>query len=127
MDKFSVANIAGVTPEEVVGTIGEYKSSQKTIKTTIENIIKVNNERKKSKIKLYRMMLRECINKIERQNLLRKIDTTFKFDDIIYGHPEYIRDECIEYVINELNTYHFETYRIDNKTIFISWKFMDSN
>lgn len=127
MDKFSVANIAGVTPEEVVGTIGEYKSSQKTIKTTIENIIKVNNERKKSKIKLYRMMLRECINKIERQNLLRKIDTTFKFDDIIYGHPEYIRDECIDYVINELNTYHFETYRIDNKTIFISWKFMDSN
>jgi hypothetical protein len=127
MDKFNVANIAGVSEEEVVGMIGEYNQNKKSIKSTIENIMKVNKERKENKIKLYRSSLRDCIGRIEQQNYLRKTGILYKFDEIIFGHPEYDREECIEYVINELQKYGFNTQRNNQTTVLISWKFIDTH
>lgn len=125
MDKFSVANIAGVPEEEVIGTIGDYKQSKKSVKGTVENILKMNKERRENKIKLYRMTLRDCVGRIEQQNCLRKTDIFYKIDKIIFGHPEYEQMECIEYVAIELRKYGFNVKIDDNATLYVSWKYLD--
>ena len=121
MDKFNVANISGVPEEDIIGSIWDYKQNKKSVKDTIENIMKTNKERKENKIKLYRTILRDCINRIEQQNNLRKMEIIYKFDEIIFGHPEYEKKECMEYVMNELVKYGFEIQYHNQTMLRILW------
>lgn len=124
MDKINIANILSIPENEVVGPVGIY-TNNKSVRTTVDDVLKINKERHDNKLKLYRIALRECVRKIEQQNILRKTETFYKFDDIVFGHPEYDKDECIEYVLIELKKFLFDVCQIDDSIIYISWKFTE--
>lgn len=128
MDKISISNILGIPEENVIGNFGSNiitNQKKKSIKSEVNEIIQKNTKRREDKLNLYRQYLRNCIKQIKYENQYQKTEIFFKVDGIIYGHPEYDRDECIEYLLIELMKYHFDVYQVDENRIFISWKYTE--
>lgn len=129
MNKISISNLLSVPEDQIIGGFGTHNiiSSQtkKSVKNEVEELLRINKERRENKIKLYRCILRNCIRKIKTDDAVRKTDTFFKVDEIMYGHPEYDRDECIEYITIELKKFLFDVFQIQRNTIFISWKYTE--
>lgn len=128
MNKISISNILSLPEEQIVGEFGACSilpQKKKSVKMEVDDLLRINKERRERKIKLYRKILRDCIMKIKIDDEMRKTDTFFKVDEIVYGHPEYDMDECIEYLIIELKHFLFDVFRYSSNTIFISWKFTE--
>lgn len=128
MDKISIASILSLPEEEIVGSFGTctiLSQKKKSVKKEVDDLMRINKERREHKIKLYRTALRDCIRKIKKEDEMRKTDTFFRVDEIVYGHPEYDKEECIEYVIIELKKFLFDVFQYDQSTIFVSWKFTE--
>lgn len=126
MNNISISNILAVPEEEIVGDcFSTTVHNAPSIKSEVNNISRLTKERHDSKIKLYRMILLECIKKIKREYEFRRTDTFFKIDEFVYGHPEYDKDECIEYIIVELKKFYYDVLQICSTKIFISWKYTE--
>lgn len=126
MDKISISSILSIPVDNIVGNFGAASDTpkKKTIKSEIDDIIKLNQTRHDYKLKIYRKTLRDCILKIKRENENRKTDTFYKIAEFVYGHPEYDAEECIEYVMIELKKFFLDVTKYNPTTIFITWKFL---
>jgi hypothetical protein len=129
MDKLSISKILNITKEEVVGDFRVNNifpvEKKKSIKTEVEQIFKINKERNETKIKLYKLKLKECIHQIQRENENRKIQTIYKINDIEYGFPEYDCDECMEFLLVELKKHFFDIVQINRTSIYICWQYTE--
>lgn len=125
MNKINIANIISVPVEQVVGVIGTETNINESVRSKIDDVLRLNKERRDNKQKIYRSLLKGCVEKIRQQNILRKTETTYTVEDIVYGHPEYDREECIEYMINSLRKYNVCVCLLNKTTLFLYWKFME--
>lgn len=126
MNKISVASILSLPEDKIVGQIYTCDTKKKqTIRNDVDDIINKNKERRENKLKLYREMLRKCIDSMKKNNEMRKTDIFFRVDEIVYGHPEYDIDECVEYIILELRKFSFDVLHYCRDTVFVSWKFVE--
>lgn len=129
MNNISISNILHVPAENIIGEFGACtilpKKEQHTIQMEVDNLIRTNKERRENKIKLYRSILRNCIQKIKDDNNLRRSETFYKIEEFIYGKPEYDMEECIDFLLIELKKLSFDIIMYDKNTLFISWKYME--
>lgn len=72
-------------------------------------------------------MYEQCVRKIEIANDLNKTDLLFCVKNHIPDCPDYDPDFCVDYIRNKLHDLHFDTYKINNTTIFITWLYMETN
>lgn len=69
----------------------------------------------------------KCLKKIEIANNLDKTDLLYSVDEYILDCPEYKSIDCIKYIKNKLEQDFFDTYIINNNTLFITWLYLEVN
>lgn len=128
MNKISISSILSVPEEEIVEKFDSTKilpSNKKTIRSEVDDLIRSRKQRRESKIKLYRTVLRNCIKKINLKNKDGSVETFYKVDKLIFGCPEYDCGECVDYIVTELRSMDFDILQITEDIIYISWKYIE--
>ncbi len=110
-------------------TVSTLQSSYTPINTTFspETIIRQNNERRQLLLNNYMIQYDKCITHIKQENNTNKTDTIYEVASHIPGLPNYDSSECILYIDNKLRGIYFDTYIMDTRTLFISWKYLELN
>ena len=105
-----------------------HKKSNK-IQFSIDGLLSRKEERKRKMIESYRKIYGILLNKISNVNKIN--DTTeiiYDVPEAIFGCKDYTSTECLRYVENKLrNVYHMDTLKLSDKSIFISWKYIEEN
>ena len=92
-----------------------FKSSE-LLKVREDKLVKLYNR--------YNGYYRLCIEKIKDANNRYRTDILFKVPGILFGEPEYKASECIDFIKQKLDKEDFITTKVNNITIFVSWKFV---
>jgi len=88
---------------------------------TTLNLIEHQHKKKEKVIKQYVKYYDMCLKQIQLANNLDKTDIFFSIPNNILGCNEYKSNDCIEYIKQKLEEHLFETFIINNTTIFITW------
>lgn len=93
----------------------------------IDSLIKIRKEKREKLLETYIKFYNRCIEKIK---LLNNRNIT----DIFYEVPTNVPDcygykpiDCIEFISNKLKIFYMDTYKINNNTLFITWKYVEAN
>ena len=136
MDKISIKTLVPDT------RIGNLKSnildidSMRTINNSYEDsiknfnadyLIKTNKEKRENLLKIYNKYYANCIEKIKLFHNSGKFDLIYDIPDIVPNIINYIPKYCMDFIEFKLKENYIDTYRIDNKTIFITWKYIESH
>lgn len=89
----------------------------------LENI----NERRKRKRNWLVDMYNQCCVKIRDADEFGLTDVVFTLPEIIIEHSSYKHREAIEYVSKNLREQKLDTYIIDDRNLFITWKYLELN
>lgn len=130
MNKISISSILSIPEEEIIdknGLMSDSRKNKKTIKSEVDDLIQSRKQCRESKIKMYRNSLRNCIKKVNHMNKEGSIETFYKIERLVFGHPEYDFEECTEYVMMELQKMYFDVAKIEDDIIFVSWKYIEYN
>lgn len=92
-----------------------------------DSLIKTREIKRKRLLNYYIKFYDNCLKKIEIANNLGKTDLLYCVDTIIYDCPEYRPIDCIKYIKNKLDQDFFDTYIVENKTLFITWIYLEVN
>lgn len=96
-------------------------------KFNAEYLIKTNKENREKLLKIYNKYYANCIEKIKLFHNSGKQDLIYDIPDKILDNLDYIPKYCMDFIEKKLKENCIDTYRIDNKTIFITWKYIESN
>ncbi len=136
MDKISIKNLVPDTK------IGDSKSSILDINSmiTINNcmedsirtfsadyLIKTSKEKREKLLKIYNKYYAHCIEKIKLFHNAGKFDLIYDVPDKVTENLDYIPKYCMDFIEFKLKENYMDTYRIDYKTVFITWKYIESS
>ncbi len=136
MDKISIKNLVPDTK------IGDSKSSILDINSmiTINNcmedsirtfsadyLIKTSKEKSEKLLKIYNKYYAHCIEKIKLFHNAGKFDLIYDVPDKVTENLDYIPKYCMDFIEFKLKENYMDTYRIDYKTVFITWKYIESS
>ena len=126
--------------------IKQYKSNKFSLNTlfnkTINNDIshKDNNDDFDSKILIEEInrkrlecrnnnlfFYNKCCKEIIDTNKLNKRDLIFKLPEYLPNYNKYDHELCIKYIEKKLIEQFIDVYRINNKTLFITWNYIELN
>jgi hypothetical protein len=93
----------------------------------INIIIKKKDKLRKQLLEIYIASYNLCIKKIEVAASLNKTDLLYTVDGFNLNHPDYKSLECIKYIKDKLKDDCFDAYIVDNKTLFITWVYLEIN
>lgn len=93
----------------------------------VEFLIKRREENRIKLIKEYQSYYSKCLQKIEIADKLQKTDLLFTVDKYVYNCPLYNSHDCIKYISEKLIENYFDTYQINDNTIFITWLYIEAN
>ena len=93
----------------------------------IENLIETRERKRKRLLNYYLKFHENCLKKIEIANNLAKTDLLYSVTPTIINFPEYNSLECIKYIKNKLDQEYFDTYIVDENTLFITWLYLEVN
>jgi len=82
-------------------------------------------ERRRKKRNWLVDMYNKCCGKIKDADDSGLTDIIFTLPDLILEHSSYKQYEAIEYISKNLREQKLDTYIIDDKNIFITWKFYE--
>ena len=119
-NRMSVGTFASMISSNV-DTINSFSS---------DDLIKSNRVRREKIMEVYNKYYASCIEKIKLLNELGKCDLIFDVPDKNNensNNPDYISKYCMDYIETELQKKFLNTYRMNNRTIFITWKFVEFN
>ena len=68
-----------------------------------------------------------CCRKIKDADDIGLTDIVFELPDIIIENSQYKHSDAINYIINNLRNEQIDVLKINNKKIFISWKYLELN
>jgi len=97
------------------------------INFNIDRLIKLREERKNKIFIQYDKIFNMCLNKINSANNLNKTEIIYDVPDAIYGHVDYNRINCLEYIEQKLKDMCLDTLVLNNKTIYVSWLNLSTN
>ena len=136
MDKISIKTLV---PDTKVGNsksnildINSLMTINNSYEDSIKNfnaeyLIKTNKEKREKLLALYNKYYAHCIEKIKLFHNSGKLDLIFDVPDKIPDNADYIPKYCMDFIETKLRQNYMDTYRIDNKTIFITWKYIESH
>lgn len=111
-----------------VNTLANIKNSNdSTLHFNINSLIKIRKEKREKLLETYIKYYNRCIDKI-------KLLNNRNISDLFYEVPTNVPDvygyksiDCIEFISNKLKTFYMDTYKINNYTIFVTWKYIEAN
>lgn len=119
------SNINGILD---VNTLANLKNiNDEAINFNIDSLIKIRKEKREKLLETYIKYYNRCIDKIKTLN-------NRNIYDIFYEVPSHVPDcygyksiDCIEFISNKLKILYMDTYKINNNTLFITWKYIEAN
>lgn len=85
------------------------------------------NERRKKKRNWLVDMYNKCCTQIKEADELGLTDIIFTVPEIIIENSSYKHIEAIEYISKNLREQKLDTYIIDNRNLFVTWKYIEIN
>jgi hypothetical protein len=79
-------------------------------------------ERRKKKLWYYMNMLRYCYDRIDQADDDQMTDILFSVIEHVPDCRRYSSIECLEYISDKLREQKFDTFIINDTTMFITWK-----
>jgi len=131
MDKLNIENLFNCKTArydksntiDIISIAGKHSNERFNIKQLIDS----RENKRKEVLKNYKKMYNICLKKIDVANKLNKTDLLYTVEEFIPNCPEYNTLDCIKFIQNKLNNFHMDTYEINNKTIFITWYYIELN
>jgi hypothetical protein len=103
-------------------------SVEESIRTfNADYLIKINKEKREKLLLIYHRLYSNCIEKIKLFNNAGRFDLIYDVPDKIADNLDYISKYCMDFIEIKLKENYIDTFRIDNKTIFITWKYIESS
>uniref|UniRef100_A0A6C0EBI7 Uncharacterized protein n=1 Tax=viral metagenome TaxID=1070528 RepID=A0A6C0EBI7_9ZZZZ len=87
---------------------------------------KIINKRKKIR-ELHVKYFNICCKKIESADSVGMTDIIFKLPKMIEEINDFDFKDCIEYISKNLKRQKLDTYIINKRTLFVSWKYIELN
>jgi len=69
----------------------------------------------------------QCCTKIKNADDSGITDIVFSLPEIIIEHSSYKHIEALEYISKNLREQKLDTYIIDNRNLFVTWKYLELN
>ena len=111
-----------------VNTLANMKNSNdNAIHFNIDSLIKIRKEKREKLLETYIKYYNRCVDKIKMLNNRNITDIFFEVPTNVpdcYGY-KYI--DCVEFISNKLKIFFMDTYKINNYTLFITWKYIEAN
>jgi len=93
----------------------------------IQRLIKLREERKKKIYIQYEKIYKMCLNKINTANNMNKLDLVYEIPESIFGHYDYNKMTCLEYIEYKLKKLFIDTCIVTDNSIYISWLNLEKN
>lgn len=90
-----------------------------------ETLLQRIETRRKKKLWYYQNMLKYCREKIIEADNNQITDILFGVIEFIPECKNYNSVECLEYISQKLRAHEFDTFIINDITMFISWKYLE--
>jgi len=88
---------------------------------SVNKLIKSRDDEKVKLKNCYKKILKSCFKEIEIANGMKRTDIIYKIPHINLKNINYHPNECLEYLEKKLQSFNFDTLRIKNCSLFISW------
>lgn len=127
MDKINIENLfhCKTNNSSKMLDVKAITKNQKSFDTDI--LIETRERKRKTLLNYYIKFYNTCLKKIEIANNLGKTDLLYTVTEFIPNCIEYKPIECIKYIKNKLDNDLFDTYIIDDKTLFVTWLYIEAN
>jgi hypothetical protein len=83
----------------------------------LKNIIIKRKRLRKTFVEMYN----KCCSRIKKMDDIGGTDLIYKIPEQVIECPEFIHEDCLNYISKYLREQHIETKIIDKYTIFITW------
>jgi hypothetical protein len=127
MNKINVASLFSCSTgdnNKPFGTDTLIVNDERTsIKHEIHSIFQMEKDRRERKVKLYKRVLRNCLEVIKKKTKVRETHVMFEVGKYMLGENIYDYEECMEYMVVVLRKNHFDVIVIDDNVLFIYWRF----
>ena len=127
MDKINIENLFHCKTQSSNKILDVKSIVQNKKSFNIDVLIEVREKKRKELLNNYVKYHEKCLQKIEIANNLGKTDLLYTVDQSIADCPEYKSIDCIEFIKNKLEKELFDTYVVNNKTLFITWLYLEAN
>jgi hypothetical protein len=94
---------------------------------TADMIIKSREKKRERILEIYSRCYDQCIEKIKLLNTSNKIDLVYNIPIFIPDCPDYNPQRCLEYIETKLRVNCFDTLRLSDHSIFVTWKYIELN
>lgn len=111
--------------DTIFSNIFEDKAEER--KFNSDALIKSITKRRKKLRKVHVNLYNLCCTKIESANSLGLTDIVFELPEYIPECPDFKHKQCIEYISTNLRKESLDTYVIDKRHLFITWKYIELN
>ena len=127
MDKLNIENLfhCKTHSSSKILDVKTITRNQRPFDTDI--LIETRERKRKTLLNYYLKFHDTCLKKIEIANNLGRTDLLYSVTEFIPNCPEYKPIDCVEYIKNKLDKNFFDTYIVGNKTLFITWLYLEAN
>lgn len=128
MDKLNIENLFHCkTRSQSAKTLDIEAITQKKKSFDIDVLIETREKKRENLLNCYVKFYENCLRKIEIANNLGKTDLLYSVSEFVPNCPEYKAEDCIEYIKKKLEKKLFDTCIVENKTLFITWIYLEIN
>ena len=93
----------------------------------VDELSLVRKEKDKKLKDLFKVIMKQCIDRIKTANTNDYTDIVFEVPKKIYLYPDYYPHTCLQYIEKKLRKLYIDTLIITKNHIFISWLNVDRN
>lgn len=135
MEQLTLARMCGISDEQfkMDSSLNSFGNKTTSIQADIATIVNMNEEKRDNKLKLYRGILKRCVDKMKFENALKRTNMIYYVDDHLYNNRNYNRNECIAFLIEELRKCNLDVKLLKEKLygdgpfsksqLYIDWKY----
>ena len=114
-------------PLSIKTLIRETKNYDESRAFTEEVLIKKRQDKRNIKLNMYMKHYSRCIEHIKIASGRDELDFIYKIPAIAPECPGYLALECSIFIIEKLKDIFIDAFNIDDRTIFITWKYVELN
>ena len=103
----------------------EINDSMPHVKIDHNEIIKKINMKRKNKLYHYLLIFNKCCRKINEASDKDLYDIVFSVPYFVSQCPLYCVQECVDFVNQRLKKELFDTYVLNDTSLFITWRFIE--
>lgn len=128
MDKLSLESLFKCKTHNNTSDVLDVRTITRNQKPFDINVLIQTRQRKREKLlSYYEKSYDICLKKIEIANNLGKTDLLYIVRDSVPCCPQYRSRNCIEYIKDRLQQKYFNIHVVDDKTLFITWLYLEIN